>query len=94
MMARSRQGFSRHARFRPDIKEHRSLREAAPGLRRDLFALPSAGARLRPTHRTALRVHSIRGFLIFPLHAMRRVDCRRCEVVVVERRRGVKANAV
>jgi len=46
-------------------KEHRSSRATAKGLDRSLLTLPFAGARLQPTRRTALRVHSPVGGLVF-----------------------------
>jgi len=42
------------AHFSADNKEHRSSRATAKGFDRSLLALPFAGARLRPTRRTAL----------------------------------------
>jgi hypothetical protein len=48
-------GFvNQHARFSADKKEYRSGRAAAQRFGRSLLALPFAGARLRPTRRTAL----------------------------------------
>src|SRR6266568_3453792 len=79
------QGFVyEHARFSPRQEEDRGVGAAAQGLRRDLFALPSDCAWLRPTCRTALRVYSPVGFFVFLLYAMRRVNCHRCGTVVVE----------
>src|SRR5450631_377376 len=46
-----------------------------------LLALPSARPRIRSTAGAPFRIYS---FLVFLLYSMRRVDCRRCEAVVVE----------
>ena len=48
-------------------KKHRSRRAASLGFGRSLFALPSAGPRLRPTRGAALRVHPLWGFFVFLL---------------------------
>ena len=49
-----------------------------------MFTVPSARPRIGSTRRTAFRVYSFLGLLVFLRYAMRRVDCRRCEAVVVE----------
>ena len=54
-------------------KEHPSSRATAKGLDRSLLTLPFAGARLQPTRRTALRVHSpVGGVSSFAIFAVRR----------------------
>jgi hypothetical protein len=53
------QGFIyQHARYTPDKKTIEISVRPRKGSGRDLLALPSTGARLRPTRRTALRVHA------------------------------------
>ena len=65
-------------------EENRSGRAAAQGFGRSPLALPFARARLRPPCRARFEFIPLWGFLVFLLHAMRRVDCRRYGVVAFE----------
>ena len=64
-------------------QEHRSLRAAAQGLGRHLLALPSAGPGYDQLAERRFEFIPLWGFFVFLLYAMRRVDCRRCGVVIV-----------
>jgi hypothetical protein len=68
------QGFIyQYARFTPDKKMIEISVRPRQGFGRDLLAVPSTGARLRPTRRMTLRVHSPMG--IFRLTPLRHATC-------------------